>query len=114
MKPMVSLEMSDEEKLDQILPIPMPGRPDYPPGTRISLNQRELIKLGIDTSDLCSGGIIHFHALARIVNVSRDDGENGVSCRVEMQIEDMCCAESEDAENKEAERKMSNPLYDRT
>lgn len=110
LNPMVSLEMTDEEKIDQILPIPM-DRPDYPMGLRICLTDREMEKMGVDASDACVGGLIHLHAMARITSVSSDDRNGHKSCRIELQIEDMC-VESEDEENEEAD--ASEVLYDRT
>jgi hypothetical protein len=46
--------------------------------------------------------------LARITSVSQNDMGNGQNSRVELQIEQMCCIESEDAENSAAEEKMED------
>lgn len=98
MQVMTSMELTDEEKLDSVMPIPMPDKPDYPFGLRICLTHAELEKLNLDPAEAVYGGIVHLHALARITSVNMDEGENGPSCRIELQIEDMA-VESEDTEN---------------
>lgn len=114
MKPrqMVSLELDDEDKLDAIMPIAMPEKPDYPYGTRISLDEKTLAKLKINPQDLQQGALVHLHAIAMVTCVTtRDDGTRS-GC-VELQIQNMCI-ESEDEENQEvdqAERRRS-PLHD--
>jgi|GEM_PF-7029005 len=113
MNPMVSLEMTDEEKLDQFMPAGLPARLDYPPGLHICLTEREMDKLDVDPAEAVVGGLVHLHAMARITSVSQEDRDGKKACRVEMQIEDMCCVESEDEENSEAESSM-NPLHDRS
>lgn len=117
MMPMVSLELDDEDVLDMVCPIdiPMPSRPKYPYGTQIVLSDRELSKLKCDAEDAFVGGLVHFHCLARITSVSQNDTSDGKRSRVEFQIEEMCCIESEDEENAQAETVMKkhNPLHDR-
>ncbi len=93
------MELDDEDKLDWVNPT-IKDAPDYPYGLRISLTEKEFKALGIDPSDAFPGGIVHLHALARITSVNVNDGENGASCRVELQITDLCI-ESEDEENSE-------------
>ena len=111
--PLKSMEMDDEDKLDTVMPIPLPEKPDHPYGLRICLTGKELEKLGLDADDAEVGSIIHLHALARVTDVSSSDGTMGKSSRVELQITDMCCVESEDEENEEAETVMRrNPLHD--
>ncbi len=102
LRPMVSMELDDEQKLDAPMPIAMPNKPDYPYGLRISLTEKELEKLGIDHSEAFVGGMVHLHALARITSTSENERSDGKSCCVELQIEELCI-ESEDAENEEAE-----------
>ena len=99
MHQMVDMEMSDEEKLDQIIPMPM-DRPDYPCGLRISLTEKEFEKLGLDGDDAEVGGIVHLHAMGRIDHCSSTKGEMGKSCRVEIQITALEI-ESESEENEE-------------
>ncbi len=114
--PMVSMELDDEAKLDMAMPIPMPERPDYPYGLRICLTDKEMAKLGLDPADAVKGSMIHLHAIARVTDVTISDGAMGKSARAELQITDMCCVESEDAENDMAEQAMNggkHPLYDK-
>lgn len=98
MRTMTSMELSEDESLDAIMPIPMPNKPEYPYGLRICLTEAEFEKLGLDHKDAEIGGIFHGHFLARVTSVSQDDGPNGPCCRVEAQIEDLDI-ESEDEEN---------------
>ncbi len=98
---MKSMELDDEQKLDAVQPIPMPDKPDYPYGLRITLTEKELKKLDLDPEEACIDGIVHLHALARITSVSRDSVNKGEErCRVELQIEDLAI-EGEDAENED-------------
>lgn len=108
---MVSLELTDEEKIDTLMPIPMAERPEYPFGLRISLTHRELEKMNLDPAEACVGGLVHLHAMARITAVSMEDRGERKECRLELQIEDMC-VEGEDEENERVDR--SSSLYDRT
>lgn len=100
MRVMKSMELDDEDKMDALMPIPMPDKPDYPYGLRICLTEKEFKKLGLDAADAVVGGIFHLHGLARITSVHASDGEGGQCCRVEAQIEDLDI-ESEDSENGE-------------
>lgn len=99
LRPMVSLELDDEDKMDACLPLPC-DKPDYPYGLRICLTDKELNKMGLDVSEAFVGGIFHLHGLARITSVSMTDGAHGKDCRVEAQIEDLAI-ESEDEENED-------------
>ena len=100
LRPMTSMEMDDDEKLDAFCPIPMPMRPDYPFGLRITLTDKELEKLKIDHADAFVGGTFHGHFMARVTSVSADEGSDGKHCRLEAQIEDLAI-ESEDEETTE-------------
>lgn len=102
MQPMVSMALDDETREKMIQPIAMPDKPDFPYGLRISLTSAELDKLDIDPSEAFRGAMFHMHAICRITNVNANDGENGPSCCIEAQIEDMCI-ESEDGENADDE-----------
>ena len=97
---MTSMEYEDEDKLDACCPMPMPSRPDFPYGLRITLTDKELDKLKIDHADAFVGGIFHGHFMARITSVSADEKGGGKSCRLEAQIEDLAI-ESEDEETPE-------------
>jgi hypothetical protein len=99
---MVSMELDDESKLDAVMPIPMPNRPDFPYGLRICLTEKELDKLGIAHDEAEVGAIFHGHFMARVTSVSQNEGDMGKSCRIEAQIEDLAI-ESEDAENDDEE-----------
>lgn len=99
---MKSLELDDEDKLDAIMPIPMPTKPDYPYGCRICLTEKEFEKLGLDSAEACIDGTIHLHAMGKITSVSKTEGADGECCRVEIQLTDMAI-ESEDDENEEQE-----------
>jgi len=100
---MRSMERDDDEKLDSIAAIPI-LKPDYPPGLRISLTEKEFEKLDIDHSEAEVGGMVHGHFMGRITHVSSSDdasnGGEGPCCRVEIQIEDLEI-ECEDEENEE-------------
>ena len=102
MKPvtMKSMEMTDDEKLDAVMPIPMSQQPDYPYGLRLSLTEAEFEKLDLSTEEAEVGGTLHGHFMGRITSVSENDTPNGKCCRVEIQIEELSI-ESEDAENKD-------------
>ena len=98
-KMMVDMEMDDESKIDAVMPIAMPTKPDYPYGLRISLTEKELEKLGLDASEAFVGGTIHITgAMGEITSVSENDNGDGKCCRIEIQIQKMS-VESEDAEN---------------
>jgi hypothetical protein len=99
---MKSMELDDEDKLDAVMPIPMPTKPDFPYGLQICLTEAEFAKLDIDPSEAEVGGIFHGHFLARITSVSENDSPNGKCVRVEAQIEDLAI-ESEDLENEDAD-----------
>lgn len=115
MLPMVSMELDDDDQLDCVCPIPMSEKPRFPYGLKICLTDKEMAKLQIDVADAFVGGIVHIHALARVTSVSQNDTEGGEQSRVELQVEDMCCVESEDEENAQAESSMKpkSVLYDR-
>ena len=103
---MHSMELDDEELADMAWPIPMGGkdtRPRFPCGLVIALSDVELRKLKVDFPDgECIGGMIHGHFMGRIKSASQSETQDGQTCRLEVQIEDLA-VESEDAENEEAE-----------
>lgn len=96
MRVMHDMELDDEDKMDQVLPIAM-DRPDYPCELRISLTPRVLKKLGLDTEEAVKGGMVHGFFMARVTNVSNPGHDD---CCIELQIEDLGI-ESEDEENEE-------------
>lgn len=97
---MHDMELSDDDKLDAVMPIAMPDKPDYPCGLRITLCDPELEKLGVDESEAVIDGMIHGHFLGRITSVSREAGPDSKRTRVEIQIESLAL-ESEDEENED-------------
>jgi hypothetical protein len=118
MNPMQSMELDDEDVLDMACPIPIDvkDRPRFPYGLKICLTDKEMAKMGLDTSEAVVGGLIHLHAMARITSVSTNETQDGdENFRMELQIEDMC-VESEDEENAEEEAqedapRRRSPLY---
>ena len=78
-------------------------KPYYPYGLNVCLCDEELTKLGIDPSTMQVGGVVHLHSLAKVTSVSINDDEGGKSVRVELCLEQIAL-ESEDDENKEADR----------
>lgn len=108
---MASMEMTDEEKLDQIMPMAMPARPDFPPGLAIALTEREIGKAGCDPSFFKKGDLVHLkQCFARVTHKSESDGEAGQTCRVELQIENLEI-ENESTEDEE-ETEGRSPLHD--
>ena len=90
MRVMRSMELSDESNLDAVTPIPMPNKPDYPYGLRITLTNEELDKLDLDHEDAEVGGLVHLFAMARITSVSQNEDTAGDKCcRIELQIESL-------------------------
>ena len=86
---MQSMELSDDSKLDAVMPMPMADKPDYPYGLHICLTNDEIEALGIDPTDATVGGTFMMQAIARVTSVSCDD-RGGEKCyRIEAQIEDM-------------------------
>ncbi len=84
---LVDMEMSDDEKLDTIMPMPM-DRPDYPCGLRISLTEKDLGKLGLN-QDCDIGDMVDIRAFAIVTSMNKYDGPDGACCRVELQIQKM-------------------------
>ena len=88
---LVDMELTDDEKLDASMPIPMPTKPDYPFGLRICLTNPELEKLGLD-ADCDVGDVIDLRAFAEVTCVSK----NGDDCRVELQIQKLAIEQESD------------------
>lgn len=78
-------------------PIPMPDRPDYPYGLRITFSEKELKRLGLGVPEF--GDMIDMRVFATVTSVSEDKTHSGETTRVEMQIEKIS-AESEMNEGK--------------
>lgn len=108
MMTMQNMELTDDEKIDTVLPIPMESRSEYPYGLRICLTNAELEKLGIDGAEAGIGSFFHLHGMARITSVSCEDRGDGPCYRIEAQIEYMS-VESEEAENEDVEASEPSP-----
>lgn len=92
---MVSLELTDEDKIDTACPPALEDVPDYPWGTKITLTHRELEKLGME-ADCRPGDMLEFKAVARVCGVYSNDGPMGPEDRVELQIEQMAVEQEGD------------------
>lgn len=83
---LVDMELDDEDKYDFCAPIPC-AKPDYPYGLRISLSEKELKRLGLPIPEC--GDMLDVRCFATVTSVSINEGSDGKSCRVELQIEKM-------------------------
>lgn len=91
---LVSMERSDDEKIDAISSYPIIA-PDYPPGLKICLCEDELEKLDLDDPEV--GDYLDMRAFARVTSVSREQMDGKVRRRVELTIEQIA-VEDEDKE----------------
>lgn len=104
---MHDMELDDEDKRDLMIPCDAkPVLPEYPWGLRITLTGHEMDRLELDPKGAVIGGMVHGHFMARITSSSENKNSDGsVTCRVEMQIEQLCI-ESEDEENEESDEEI--------
>lgn len=86
--------------------------PSYPYGLCISLCEEELEKLNLDIEDAAPGDMLHLFCMAKVTSVSKNDTENGNTCRVELQITHIA-AESEDEENERSAEEKIGKLYNK-
>lgn len=97
-KGMVDMARSTEEKIAAVeasMPTPVAAS-EYPWGLRLSLDEKDLERLGLDAS--CDvGDTLHFQAMAVVTSVSKNEYNGVHSCRVEMQVQRMA-VENEDEE----------------
>jgi hypothetical protein len=97
-KGLVDMARSTEEKISAIeesMPVPTQAA-DYPWGLRLSLDEADLEKLGLDAS--CEvGDTLHFVGMAAVTSVSKNEFNGTHSCRVELQVQRMA-VENEDEE----------------
>lgn len=86
---MADMELDDEDRIDACLPIAMPDnpKPQYPWGLKVCLTHSDLEKLGLDHSDCDVGDFIDLRAFAVVMSKTVDTGENGETCRIELQIQ---------------------------
>ena len=94
---LISMELDDEDKMDMGMPIPMPSKPDYPYGLRISLTHKELEKLGLD-ADCEFGDMLDMRCFATVTSVSKHEVNGEGTCCVELQIEKMSVEDEMDEE----------------
>jgi hypothetical protein len=94
---LVSVELTDEEKLDANLPPALADMPDYPYGLRISLDQRTLAKLELEP-DCEVGDYLDMRCFGRVMSVSINDHPDGKRCCVEIQIEQIAIENESDEE----------------
>lgn len=87
--PMVSLELTDEEKLDIACPVGCADAPDYPWSMRISFDDDILERFGCDVSDFTVGDVILLKCVAKVTGLSSNDTATGPKSRVEFQITDL-------------------------
>jgi hypothetical protein len=107
---MISMELDDEDKLDAVMPIAMPSKPDYPFGLQICLTHAEIEKLGID--HLEKGEIVHIRAMGKVTFAQQSEGEHGHACRCEVQIQHMSLEnESREGADEDDEPKPRSKLY---
>jgi hypothetical protein len=83
--PLVGTDLDDEEIYDMVTPIPMPGKPRFPPGLRICLGGLLLKKLGLDVADCKVGDLLDGRFFAGITSIHQE----GDDTRVELIIEKM-------------------------
>lgn len=100
---MVDMARSQKDKEDSVAVNPIDAVPTYPYGLCISLCEDELDKLNLDTQDVGIGDMIHLFCMATVTSISKNDNQNGSSCRVELQITHIS-SESEDEENEEEDQ----------
>jgi hypothetical protein len=97
--PLVDLALSEEEQTDLRMPRGVQAKadvPKYPYGTRLSLTEAEMSKLGLG-SDCDVDDKVVLRCVGTITSVSpnkRADGTN--DARVEIQIEHMAVREDDD------------------
>lgn len=104
---MIDMAKSPDELAKEHTPLTMGEENKYPYGLKICLSQDELEKLDVDHSNWEVGATFHLHAFAKVTSISENETADGKKCRVEMQITHLAPAESEDAENEEAEQDPS-------
>lgn len=94
----VSMELDDDDQINQMIAAPAADKPKFPYGLRICLCKGQLDALGLN-DDVEVGHVLHFKAFARVTSVSENQMESGArDMRVELQIESMSVPEDEDEE----------------
>ncbi len=110
---MIDMARDPEEVKKDLAPISMPSpdsaAPVYPYGLCISLGEKEIEKLGIDTDGCSVGDMIHLFAMAKVTSFSESeretaDGRRENCCRIEMQITHLGLEEEDREEMADADR----------
>ena len=94
--PLVSTELTDDDKLDQCRPC-VEGQPDFPWGVRISFDETLLERLGLDM-DCDVGDTLELKAIARVTSKSENQTNEKTTCRVELTLEQIAVREDDDDE----------------
>lgn len=82
---LVDMELDDEDKYDFCAPMPC-AKPDYPYGLRITLDEKQLKKLGLPYPEI--GDMIDMRAFGEVTSCSIEKVDGGDErCRVEIQIQ---------------------------
>ena len=95
---LASMELDDEDKLDACCIMGPEGRdrgPEWPYGLRISLTEKELAKLDLDVADADVGDLVDLRAFGVITSISQDEGSNGKTARVEIQLQKLALADED-------------------
>ena len=71
----------------------------YPYGLRLTLTAEDMARLAFEPDDAPEvGDMLHFAAMAKVVECHQNETEAGVDCRIELQIVMMSVVENESAE----------------
>lgn len=93
----VSLERTDEEKLDAIATCPpaLKDTPDYPWGMRICMDEETIKKLEIGELPEV-GDTVDMRCFGKVTSVSSDENEGGERRRIEIQITEVAMEDEND------------------
>ena len=104
MQPFTDMAQTEDDKVDTGLAGHLLGEdgPKYPYGLKINLTEKEIEKLGVDTSDWKPGDVFQLHALAKVVGTHESEREGGNKCcNVEMQITHLAADSEDEGEDEE-------------
>lgn len=99
--PYVDLRLTPDETEDYFPKVS--DVPAYPYGLCISLCEKEIEKLGIDFETICTGDMVHIHAMAIVSAKSQNENQKGVNQRIELQITHMAAEDESDEDEAEEE-----------
>lgn len=86
--PMTNMKMSAKEAREDMEPS-MPDSPKYPWGLRITLNDEELKKLGVNQLPQAGSEMLIYAAVNVTESATMDTMDGGKSMRMELQITDL-------------------------